>query len=119
MLIKSIIKGAAIALAAATSSASAGDEFSTLDGVSAESLSSVEMAAVSGASHFPHDLSTAPPAAHAVGVPGQVHTPHPRGFQTGIPTAGTASRGVVTLVFAVHIGGRLHWCQIVPNVPCT
>ncbi len=48
MQIKSILAGAAIALAAATSSASAGDEFSTLGGVSAESLSSVELAAVVG-----------------------------------------------------------------------
>ncbi len=49
MQIKSIVAGAVIALAAATSPASAGDEFSTLGGVSAESLSSVEMAAVVGA----------------------------------------------------------------------
>ena len=49
MHIKSIVAGAAIALAAATGSASAGDEFTTLGGVSAESLSSVEMAAVVGA----------------------------------------------------------------------
>ncbi len=52
MQIKSIVAGAAIALAAATSPASAGDEFSTLGGVSAESMSSVEMAAVVGAHLF-------------------------------------------------------------------
>ncbi len=52
MHIKSIVAGAAIALAAATGPASAGDEFSTLGGVSAESLSSVEMAAVVGADLF-------------------------------------------------------------------
>ncbi len=48
MEIKSIVAGAAIALAATIGSASAGDEFSTLGGVSAESLSAVEMAAVVG-----------------------------------------------------------------------
>jgi len=48
MHIKSIVAGAAFAIAAATSPASAGDEFSTLGGVPAESLSSVEMAAVVG-----------------------------------------------------------------------
>ncbi len=48
MQIKSIVAAAAIALAASVGSASAGDEFGTLGGVSAESLSSVEMAAVVG-----------------------------------------------------------------------
>ena len=49
MGIKTIATVAAIAMAAATSAASAGDQFSALEGVSAEPLSSVEMAAVVGA----------------------------------------------------------------------
>ena len=49
MHIKSIVAGAAIALAATVGSAYAADQFATLDGVSAESLSSAEMAAVAGA----------------------------------------------------------------------
>ena len=49
MQIKSILAAAAIALAVTVGSASAADQFTTLDGISAESLSSVEMAAVVGA----------------------------------------------------------------------
>ena len=48
MNIKSILAGAAIALAASVGSASAADQFSTLDGVPAASMSARDMAAVRG-----------------------------------------------------------------------
>ena len=49
MQIKSILAAAAIALAATVGSASAADQFATLDGISAKALSSAELAAVQGA----------------------------------------------------------------------
>ncbi len=49
MHIKSIVAGAAIALAATVGSASAADEFSTLDGVTAEQLTPPELEIVRGA----------------------------------------------------------------------
>ncbi len=48
MHIKSIAAGAAIALAATVGSASAGDQFTTLGGVTAEPMNAGEMAAVTG-----------------------------------------------------------------------
>ena len=49
MHIKSIVVGAAIALAATVGSASAADQFATLGGVTAEPMNAGEMAAVVGA----------------------------------------------------------------------
>lgn len=48
MQIKSILTGAAVALAATVGSASAGDEFATLRGVAADPLMAAEMAQVRG-----------------------------------------------------------------------
>ena len=48
MQIKSIVAGAAIALAATIGSASAADQLSTLDGVSAQPMSSAELDSVRG-----------------------------------------------------------------------
>ena len=53
MQIKSIFAGAAIALAATIGSASAAEQFTTLEGVTAVAMSSVEQDAVRGsAAHF-------------------------------------------------------------------
>ena len=48
MRIKLFAAGAAIALAASVGSASAADQFSALDGITAEALSARDMAAVRG-----------------------------------------------------------------------
>ena len=50
MQIKSILAGAAIALAASVGSASAAEQFATLDGVSAAEMTPQEMGVVVGAS---------------------------------------------------------------------
>ena len=94
MQIKSVVAGAAIALAAATSPASAGDEFSTLGGVSAESLSSVEMAAVVG-EHY--TLTINPPnggGGTEVVVGEELELPHSR---PGFGRAFIGSDGVIRL----------------------
>ncbi len=49
MQFKSIVAGAAVALAATVGSASAADQFATLGGVTAEPMNAGEMAAVVGA----------------------------------------------------------------------
>ncbi|MCH8921470.1 MAG: hypothetical protein IIA23_12325, partial [Chloroflexi bacterium] len=51
MHIKSIVAGAAIALAATVGTASAADQFATLDGMAAQPLTAEEMAGVVGAFH--------------------------------------------------------------------
>ncbi len=91
MQIKSIVAGAAIALAATIGSASAGDEFSTLGGVSAESLSSVEMAAVVGAHLF---IQINPRSGRFRRI--EVQQPETHGPLAGLARAQTASGGVVT-----------------------
>ncbi len=48
MQIKSILAGAAIALLVGLGAASAAEQFATLDGISAETLSSAELASVKG-----------------------------------------------------------------------
>ena len=48
MRLKSSLLGAAMVLAFSIGSASAADQFSTLDGVSAQSMNAVELAAVHG-----------------------------------------------------------------------
>ena len=48
MQIKSVLAGAAISLAASIGTASAGDEFTTLDGVTAVAMSAGELDAVTG-----------------------------------------------------------------------
>ncbi len=48
MQIKSIVAGAAFALAVATSPVSAGEEFRTLEGITAEEMSRTELASVTG-----------------------------------------------------------------------
>ena len=57
MLTKSILAGAAIALAATIGSASAGEQFTTLEGVTAVAMSSTDLdAVVGGAKHV--DITT-------------------------------------------------------------
>ncbi len=51
MFTKSILTAAAIALAAGLGSASAGERFATVDGLSAQPLSADELAGVRGAAH--------------------------------------------------------------------
>ncbi len=89
MKIKSIVAGAAIALAATVGSASAGDEFSTLSGVSAESLSSVEMAAVIGADF---SFSVVTPAGVVTEVDLGTEAP-----SAGLMVAGPASGDIIIL----------------------
>ena len=67
MRIKLIASAAAIALAATISSASAAEQFTTLDGVSAATMSAGEMAVVRGQAM--HDLHVHRPAG-AGGSPG-------------------------------------------------
>ncbi len=67
MQIKSIVAGAAIALAASVGSASAADQYSTLEGIAAQAMTPQEMGAVVGA----HQLEVTPPAnIHAFGKAG-------------------------------------------------
>ena len=51
MQIKSILAAAAIALAASVGSASAADQFSTLDGVTVQPMMNIEMDQVRGGAH--------------------------------------------------------------------
>ena len=53
MQIKSILAGAAIALAATFGSASAADRFSALDGIAVEPMNAVELDSVRGKTHAP------------------------------------------------------------------
>ena len=48
MHIKSIVAGAAIAFAATIGSASAADQFATLDGITAQPLTAADMGSISG-----------------------------------------------------------------------
>ncbi len=67
MRIKLIAAGAAIALAASVGSASAADQYSTLEGIAAQAMTPQEMGAVVGA----HVLIVTPPAnIHAFGKAG-------------------------------------------------
>ena len=61
MQIKSILAAAAIALAASVGSASAAEQFSTLEGITAEALTPQEMGIVVGASLFVDPVGTAAP----------------------------------------------------------
>ena len=102
MQIKSIVAGAAIALVAAVGSASAADLFATLDGVSAESLSSVEMAAVVGT-----DISLIVNSGVVVGHPPQPVVILDTDVTTfGWFTAQQASGGAVSVCF-VGCGGPI------------
>ncbi len=58
MQIKSILAGAAIALLAGLGAASAAEQFATLEGVSAETLSPAELARARGAHIIVHDYTT-------------------------------------------------------------
>ena len=72
MHIKSILSAAAIALAATIGSASAADQFTTLDGITAQALTPQEMGVVIGADELTVMVTPTPglatlPAAHPVG----------------------------------------------------
>ena len=93
MRIKAIVAGAALALAATIGSASAAEQFATLDGVMAVAMSNADKAAVTGtAAHF-HVL---PPGGGAVSNP-KVASMQAAGFvgnEHGLRTAELAS-GVI------------------------
>ena len=70
MRITTLLSAAAIALAATIGSVSAADQFATLDGVSAASMSSGELAAVKGQHvHFLLSPRGTDSSVHAVGNP--------------------------------------------------
>ena len=101
MHIKSIVAGAAIALASTVGSASAADQFSTLEGVTADAMTPQEMGVVTGAAAARLDIAT----------PGPFPT-----FPIGIdfPVAAGAS-GVLSALPSGTVAGGCDICTFTPE----
>ncbi len=95
MRIKLFAAGAAIALAATIGSASAADQFSTLEGIAVDALTPQEMRAVAGADdltvRLPFSVGGAPDATPGVGPEGTGGVGAP--FIGGGPESGSVPTG--------------------------
>jgi len=108
MRIKTIVAGAAIALAATIGAAHAGDQFSTLEGITAVAMSPAELGAVAGeAAHISIDpkgtasfIKTT--SCHAVAC----DTISPN-FANRFPGGGLCVAGTTGSVITVQAGGPL------------